>query len=237
MNHPQSPDSSRRQRKQTHQNPGRRRRSFFEHLEDRRLLAAVTSTEGWSVLDQIPASRSSAPAYIQPTKFTSLALNRDSLASKLATAPAEFGGGTSGAIVMSLPAPDGSFSRFYVQESSIMEPALAAQFPDIKTYVGQGLDDPSATLRADLTPAGFHAQVLSPYGTYYVDPYYHLEDDFYISYFKQDLLARPDSRPAEHVDAAAHEELLRDLKVAARALACLKEQRPRERARSCGPTV
>jgi hypothetical protein len=42
-----------------------------------------------------------------------------------------------------------------------------------------------------VTPAGFHAQVLSPSGVWYVDPYWNLSDTQYISYFKQDLV--PDS--------------------------------------------
>ena len=35
---------------------------------------------------------------------------------------------------MSLPAPDGTFRRFAVQRSSVMEPALAAKHPEIATY-------------------------------------------------------------------------------------------------------
>lgn len=89
--------------------------------------------------------------------------------------------------IMELPAPDGTIKRYKVWESSIQEPALSAKFPSIRTFAGQGIDDPYATIRFDLTPRGFHAQVLSPNGNYYIDPYAVGATDRYISYFRQDL--------------------------------------------------
>src|SRR5262245_36200224 len=68
-----------------------------------------------------------------------------------------------------------------------MDPALAARHPDIKTFAGRGLDDPNATIRADQTPLGFHASVRSPGGSWYIDPYYHLSDSVYASYYGRDL--------------------------------------------------
>jgi hypothetical protein len=128
---------------------------------------------------------------VAPSHFRAFALDAAGMKAKLATAPAvglharamAKGAGT----VISLPAPNGGFQRFEVQESPVMEAGLAAKHPDIKTYAGRGLDDPDATIRADQTPLGFHASVRSPDGAWYIDPYYHLSSSVYVSYFGRDL--------------------------------------------------
>ncbi len=152
-----------------------------------------SSSDGlWALRPRIPASQGMV-SYIQPTAFSSVVIDTAVLASKLATIPMEFSEeALSSSVQITLPTPNHGFARFAVVKSPIMEPALAAQFPDIMTYSGQGIDDPAATLRFDVTPAGFHAQVLSPNGAYYIDPYWHLDQSVYVSYFKQDLAPRAD---------------------------------------------
>lgn len=124
---------------------------------------------------------------IIPQKYRTLAADLTILDAILTSAPLE---NTPAAqnieTVLSLPLPDGTFGWFRIEESPIMEPALAAKFPEIKTYQGWGLDDPTATARLDWTPAGFHAMILSVSDTVYIDPYRRGDIAHYISYYKQD---------------------------------------------------
>lgn len=90
--------------------------------------------------------------------------------------------------VMELPMPDGKMARFHVWESSIMEPGLAAKFPEIKTFAGQGIDDPYASIRMSYNPYfGFAAQILSANtGRIFIDAYARWDINNYISYFARD---------------------------------------------------
>ncbi|MGQ9651456.1 MAG: reprolysin-like metallopeptidase [Phycisphaerae bacterium] len=90
-------------------------------------------------------------------------------------------------IVIALPMPDGTFQRFSYVESPVMAPELAAQFPEIKTYLGQGIDDPNATVRFDWTPQGFHGFVRSPSGTAIIDPETRGQTELYVSYYWHDV--------------------------------------------------
>jgi len=124
---------------------------------------------------------------VRPRQFRGFRLDPEALVGTLAQAPKEFSAQAMRAPQMfTLPTPDGVFSRFIIEESPIMEPELAAKFPEIRTYIGRGIDDPSAGLRCDWTPAGFHAQVLSPSGAFYIDPYQRDDVRLYVSYYKRD---------------------------------------------------
>jgi hypothetical protein len=144
-----------------------------------------TRADMYTVEAARPASPTTKAPALQLRDFTAVQIDHGTLADHLADAPREGAGGP--AKVFAVPRPDGSFDRFNVWEVSIMAPELAAQFPDIRTWRGQGIDDPTATLVADLTPLGFHAQVLSSNGRWYVDPYYHQDTSLYAAYAPKDL--------------------------------------------------
>ena len=77
----------------------------------------------------------------------------------------------SAATVLALPLPEGGFGRFrQIEESPIMEPGLAARFPEIRTFRGRGVDDDDASVRLDWTAEGLHAMVLSSQRTLFIDP-------------------------------------------------------------------
>ena len=124
---------------------------------------------------------------IVPDQYRTLALQADTLRQVLDQAPDEQALTVADAAVLTLPLPDGGFGRFEVVASPIMEPELAAKFPEITTYSARGLDDTTASGRLDWTPAGFHAQIFSSQGTFYIDPYRRNDTAHYVSYFKRDF--------------------------------------------------
>jgi hypothetical protein len=124
---------------------------------------------------------------IVPAKYQTIKADNEQLRSFLWSLPNEKNNNPRIAPVMSIPMPDGRTARFRVWESSIQEPGLEAKFPEIKTFAGQGIDDPYASIRFDYGPRGFHAQVLTINGSYYIDPYAVGHTADLISYFKKDL--------------------------------------------------
>ncbi len=150
-------------------------------------LSLVQPLVGWASsaiwqdsADEGVESRSAESLYYR-------ALNADfpSLLSQLGTAPREFTSNLGA--TLELPMPDGTLQRFEVEESPIMEPGLAALYPEIHTYRAKGIDDSTATARLDVTPAGFHAMIQGASGTVFIDP--NGSPGEYRSYFKSRYVA------------------------------------------------
>ncbi|OON68827.1 hypothetical protein B0919_11645 [Hymenobacter sp. CRA2] len=135
--------------------------------------------------DDVTAARSALGSSLRQSR--ALTLDAPALQAALATAPAETQL-SARPLVLALPLPDGGTARFAVVETAVMAPALAARYPMIKTYRGTGLDDPDATVRLDMTPRGFHAQILSrTSGTIYVDPATLNDPQHYLSFYRRDM--------------------------------------------------
>jgi len=148
---------------------------------------APMQTGLWRDVTEAGLNIAQAARRIVPDRYRTVALDAAVLRDVLSRAPLEFTPAAAGtATFLELPWPDGGARTFRIDESPIMAPELAAQFPALKTYSGQGVDDPTASLRFDWTPQGFHAMVLSADGTVYVDPYAPGNITNYISYYKRD---------------------------------------------------
>ena len=170
-----------RTRTSSHQRKLTRESLFIEQLESRTLLAGL-----WSYIGQtdIPSRFASD---IRAEEYKLATLDFSSIQSQLALAPMSLGPNGTENSTIEIPKPDGTFETFSIYATSIMAPELAARYPEIRTYAGQGVDDPASTVFFDLTPQGFHAQVRSPAGTYYVDPYSTASTDFYAVYAKVNI--------------------------------------------------
>ncbi|MGH9840639.1 MAG: BACON domain-containing protein [Blastocatellia bacterium] len=142
----------------------------------------------WQEIDEASLQSRQAERQIVPQTYRTLRLNREALRELLSRAPMESTAAAKDALMeMTLPMPDGTFTRFRIEESPIMEPGLAAKFPEIKTYHGLGIDDPSAYVRFDWTPDGFHALVLRAGGAVQISPRAKGDLDDYLSYSLKDV--------------------------------------------------
>lgn len=160
------------------------------------LLVSFTASAQNNFFSDVPESKINmgiGKRVTIPQKFRTTSMNYEAIKSFLATVPdksvMKSNAQRAGAPVLTLPMPDGSSARFRVWEASIQEPELQAKFPEIRTYSGQGIDDPYATIRLDLNPYfGFHAQIMSAQsGSIYIDPYARGNVNYYQSYYKKDF--------------------------------------------------
>lgn len=150
-------------------------------------IASMAADQPWQKITEKEAV-GTATRYIKPIKATYFQLNLAQLKVEFLDAPMEKVGKLADyGKVISIPMPDGSFQRFAFSRYLMMEPGLVANWPEVYTFTGQGLDDPTATVKADITPMGFHSMILREKESVFIDPVFHGESLFYQVYSKNDL--------------------------------------------------
>lgn len=149
------------------------------------MLTAGNSSSVWTDISENEFTQRGSRE-INPVRYRTIKADMNQLSTMLQRAPMENSVHTD--YIFELPMPYGGMSKFSVTEYSMMEPALADKFSDIKTYSIKGIDDPYATGKIDITMHGFHAMILSVRGDYFIDPFSKNENEIYISYFKKDFI-------------------------------------------------
>lgn len=159
---------------------------------------------------EVPASSivQVGEAFVFPSNQRTYSLSLNEMKALLKSAPMERTlEASSKPLILSVPTPDAGFQRFSVVEVEIMEPSLAAQYPEIHTYAGQGIEDPTATIRLDVTMAGFHAMVRYTTGEYFIDPHNRGDLEHYVLYTKQGVVPSRDWSCTLVADPAIVEEI------------------------------
>ncbi len=142
----------------------------------------------WQEIDDSDLVKRPIERLVRPSEYKTFRMDVSALRSILDRAPMEFTDSSRDEpVILTLPMPDGKFARFRIENSPIMEDGLARKYPEIQTYRGYGIDDPTASARFDLMPSGFHSMILSPNGTILVDPYAIGDTTNYVSYLKKNV--------------------------------------------------
>ncbi|WP_332452874.1 reprolysin-like metallopeptidase [Chryseobacterium aquaticum] len=125
------------------------------------------------------------PRWTNPKVFSLYQVDLDKIKNDLEKAPKRFSGDES--LVLKFPDSDGNIRNYIVQEASIMEPALQAQFPEMRTYTGWEKGAPSNTIRFSVTPqTGISIMYFDGWDISYLDSYTK-NNSSYILYKRKDL--------------------------------------------------
>jgi len=150
----------------------------------------ATSIPYWTLSNKETIAMQFGNPDIKTTRSSYLMLDLTALKSYLASAPMERSGLSP--IKINLPTPDGKSQEFAVTESPIMENGLAVRYPSIKTYLIQGITNPVACGRMDVTYLGFHAMILDGDKTFFIDPYNRTTSNAYLCYYKNNAINKYD---------------------------------------------
>ena len=80
----------------------------------------------------------------------------------LGTSPKRDNFNTTSNLIITLPNGEGKLENFKVYENSVMAPELAAKYPEIKSYMAVGIDNPNARAYFSYSPLGFKSMTLYP---------------------------------------------------------------------------
>lgn len=155
--------------------------------QDRPAPVSENKSDLWSVVaeDQI-ASRGTRS--LVPERYRTFSVDSARLRDSLLRSPDEFSDAARNSRnVIELPKPDGSFTRFRVEDSPLLSPEIAKQHPTWKTYQAYGIDEPGVTARLDMTDTGFHGYVFALEGTYSIDPFQANDIENYIVFYKSEF--------------------------------------------------
>jgi len=87
--------------------------------------------------------------------------------------------------IVEFPNADGELLKFNIKKSAVLHPKLAAKYPSLKTFTGQGIGNTS-TIHLSITGLGLHAMLLSSdKETVFIDPY-SKDKTNYMVYSKKD---------------------------------------------------
>jgi subtilisin-like proprotein convertase family protein len=138
----------------------------------------------------------------RPNKETFLDLNVDGLEGFLSSVNTK---ATDANHIISLPDGNGRLIEYKIAEASVLEDDFQANFPNIRSFKGQGISNPQETIRFSVTPLGLHIIILgTSKGTQIIRPF-DVSRNLYTSYHLKDLNTHDHSFECQLIEDVAME--------------------------------
>lgn len=146
-----------------------------------------THKSEWRKITKEEISNETLVRKSEPNKAVFFELDLNVIKQKLIEAPSRKTFFGESQVIISFPNSQGEFIEYRVKEASIFASELQEQFPNIRSYVGVSVDNPSKIIRFSVSPKGLHAMFFGlEGGTQFIDPYT-IDNSTYIIYQKRAL--------------------------------------------------
>ncbi len=147
----------------------------------------ILTAQSWEMISESEVAIKNILDII-PEKFKVYKIDDKELKRKLWQAPKEGSSSlNSSDCIINVGMADGSIEQFKIMQYEMMEPELAQQYPEIRTFYGLSVQDNLMSIRIDYTLQGFRAVVTSPeLGQIYIDHFQRDESNIRIVYFRND---------------------------------------------------
>jgi len=121
-----------------------------------------------------------------PSKYEVFEVQMDAFKSLVSNSPMRGDANANEGVEVFFPLANGELKAFRVFEAPVFDEKLSARFPDIKSYAGQGIDNPSEMIRFSVSPLGIKSMLFSSDNGYeFIEPF--TEDlTHYIVYQRKD---------------------------------------------------
>uniref|UniRef100_A0A7S2PMH9 Fibronectin type-III domain-containing protein n=1 Tax=Leptocylindrus danicus TaxID=163516 RepID=A0A7S2PMH9_9STRA len=114
----------------------------------------LTAQEYWKKSTLSNASRLAASENLHHDRYQIFSLDVDTFKSKLVGVTSRSDVSSKSQTILSFPNSSGKMEKFLIYETHLLAPDIAARYPNIKTYIGFGIDNEGSRIRFSVTPQG-----------------------------------------------------------------------------------
>ena len=123
------------------------------------IFSVHSQNSSWEKVETLKDSKIISKLNLNKNKFHVFKLNTVSLKQSLKGAVSRSSKTKEKATIISIPGEEGKLENFKIYEASVFAPDLAAQYPDIQSYVGVSLNNSGTRLRMSLSPQGIQTMI------------------------------------------------------------------------------
>lgn len=122
-------------------------------------FSAFTQNLSWKEIKNNIEPKTLSNLNLGKSKVRVFEINTASLKQMVATAKLRASKSTNKTATISLPAQNGTLETFNIVESPVFSPSLAEKYPNIKSYVGIGVNNPQTSLCMSVSPQGIQTMI------------------------------------------------------------------------------